>query len=46
MLPGDILKLRSSEIVGNVYFTSHFCILGVFKEGNQVTWKGAFCLRL
>ena len=31
------LKLRSSEIAGNVYFSIHFCIFKIFKEGNQET---------
>ena len=40
MLPQEILKLRSSEIAGNVYFSIHCCIFSVFKKGNQATWKG------
>ena len=35
--PHESLKLRSSEVAGNVYFCIHFCILKVFKEGNQGT---------
>ena len=42
MLPREILKLRSSEIAENVYFTSCFCIFKAFKEGNQVNEKGHF----
>ena len=37
MLLREILKLKSFEIAGNVYFSIHFCIFKVFKEGNQVT---------
>ena len=45
MLSGEILKLISSEIAGNVYFTSYFCNFRVFKEGSQGTQKGALCPR-
>ena len=40
--PGNF-ELRSSEITGNVYFSIHFWIFKVFKEGNQITRKGALC---
>ena len=46
MFPQEILKLRSSEIARNVYFSIHFCILKAFKEGHQVTQRRALCLRL
>ena len=39
MLSKEILKLKSSEIGGNVHFSIHFWICKVFKEGNQVTRK-------
>ena len=35
MLLQEILKLRSSEIAGNMYFSTNFCIFKVFKEGSQ-----------
>ena len=41
MLPREILTFRSSEIAVNAYFSTHFCIFKVFKEGNHVTQKGA-----
>ena len=43
---GEVLKLRSSEIAGNGYFSIHSCIFEAFKDGNQVTRKGALCPRL
>ena len=44
--PPQILKLKSFEIAGNVYFSIHFCIFKVFKEGNQVTQNEALCTSL
>ena len=35
MLPGKILKLSSSEIARNMYFSIYFRIFKVPKEGNQ-----------
>ena len=46
MLPQEILRVGSSEIAGNVYFSIHFSIFKVFKEGNQATRKGALYLSL
>ena len=43
MLPREILKLRSSEIAGNVYFSNHFWTFTVFKGGNQIKRKEALC---
>ena len=37
----EILKLESFEIPGNSYFSIHFCIFNVFKEGSQVAQQGA-----
>ena len=34
MLPQEMLKLRSSEIAGKVYFSVYFCVFKVFKVGN------------
>ena len=33
--PGEVLKFRSSEITGNMYFSIHFCIFKVFKEATK-----------
>ena len=33
MFPGENLKLRSSDIAGNVHFSTYFCILKVFLGG-------------
>ena len=41
MLPRKILILRSSEVARNVHFPITFCIFKVFKEGSQITRKGA-----
>ena len=43
MLPPEILKLRSYEIIGSMYFSIYFYILKVFKEGKQATRKEALC---
>ena len=36
MLPQEILKRRSSEIAGNIYFASYICIVNALKEGNHI----------
>ena len=38
----EILKLESSEIVRNVYFSIYFCILTVFTEGIKLHEKEHF----
>jgi len=42
MLPQEILILRYSKIARNMYFSTYFCIVKVFKEGNQVERKWHF----
>ena len=37
MLLQEILKLKFSEIAGNMYFANCFCIFKAFKDGNQDT---------
>ena len=38
--PREILKLISSEIAANVYFSIYFYILKIFKEGNKLHERG------
>ena len=41
MLHREILKLRS-EIAGNAYFSTHFCMFKVFKGATKFHEKGQF----
>ena len=44
MLCWEILKLRLFEVARSMYLSIYFHIFKIFKKGNQVTWKGAYCL--
>ena len=40
MLPRKILKLRSSEIAGNMYFASYFCIFESSRRATKLYERG------
>ena len=42
MLIWEILKLRFSEIAGNVYFSIHFCMLKISRRVSKLHEKGDF----